>query len=97
MRNSMSETVDLAITQAIECYMEMEPDAAYDAIIADWHEQLATILVEFFFKTRCSNCGSTPDFIEMPRENGDSNYIVPTCGCDMNSDPQPTRPAFQYR
>jgi hypothetical protein len=82
MKNPMSEIVDLALTQAIECYMEMEPEAAYDAIVSEWHEQLAVILVEFFFKTTCGNCDGMPDFIQIPREQGDSTYIAPMCSCD---------------
>jgi hypothetical protein len=93
----MSEVIGLALTQAIECYMEMEPEAAYDAIIADWHEQLAVILVEFFFKTTCNKCGGMPDFIEMSRESSDSNYIVPICSCDWKNGMQPTRPTTHYR
>ncbi len=95
MRNPMSEVIDLTITQALECYMEMEPDAAYNAIIADWHEQLAVILVEFFFKTTCTSCGGMPDFIQIPREDGDSNYIVPICSCEWEDELQPTRPVFK--
>jgi hypothetical protein len=80
----MSEIIDLALTQAIECYLEMEPEAAYDAIVAEWHEQLAVMLVEFFFKATCGNCAGMPDFIQLPREQGDTNYIVPICSCDWS-------------
>ena len=83
MRNPLSEMIDLALTQAIEGYMEMEPEAAYDAIIAEWHEQMAILLVEFFFKPHCPTCTSMPDFIQMPREDGDSLYYVPMCSCDL--------------
>ena len=82
MRNSMSEIIDLALTQAIECYAEMEPEAAYEAIVAEWNEQLAIMLVEFFFNTTCGNCAGMPDFIHLPREGGDTTYIVPICSCD---------------
>ena len=81
MRNNMSEVMDLALTQAIECYMEMEPDAVYDAITHEWHEQMAVLLVEFFFKTNCRNCSGMPEFIELPREHGDTGYFLPVCSC----------------
>ncbi len=81
MRTPMSEILDLALTQAIERYMEMEPEAVYDAIVDEWPEQMAIILVEFFFKTTCGTCNGMPDFVQIPREHGDTMYIVPLCSC----------------
>ncbi|MEJ0061658.1 MAG: hypothetical protein WDO70_00255 [Alphaproteobacteria bacterium] len=82
----MSEIIDLTLTQAIERYMEMEPEAVHDAIVAEWPEQLAVILVEFFFKTTCGNCDGLPDFIQIPREQSDIYYIVPLCGCEWGGE-----------
>jgi len=86
MRTPMSEILDLALTQAIERYMEMEPDIVYDAIAEEWPEQLAALLVEFFFNTGCCDCAGMTDFIHIPREHGDSNYIVPIGGCEWGKE-----------
>jgi hypothetical protein len=82
MRTSVSELIDLALTQAIERYMEMERGAVSDAIAAEWPEQIAALLSEFIFNAHCANCGAAPDFIEMERDSGDCSYILPLCGCD---------------
>ena len=82
MRTPMSEIIDLALTQSIERYMEMESDAVYDAITREWPEQIAAILVEFFFNTGCCDCAGMTDFMQIPREHGTSNYIVPIGGCE---------------
>ncbi len=81
MQNPMLEIIDLSLTQAIERYIEMEPDKVYNAIADEWPEQLAAMLTEFFFRTTCSNCDGMPSFIQIPREQGDSNYLVPLCSC----------------
>ena len=49
MKNNDTEILDLALTQAIDKYMEMEPDEIYAAIIKDWHDQMAALLLAFFF------------------------------------------------
>ncbi len=72
MKSHMSETIDLILTQAIERCVEMAPEQAYNAIVSEWGEQMAAILTEFFFKTTCNNCDGMPDFIQIPREQGDS-------------------------
>ncbi len=82
MKTPMSETIDLVLTQAIERYVDMSPEEAYNAIVTEWHEQMAAILIEFFFKTTCNNCDGMPDFIELPREQGGTHYVVPLCSCD---------------
>jgi hypothetical protein len=81
----MSEIIDLALTQAIERYMEMRPEAVADAIAAEWPEQIATLLAELMFKSPCASCGGMADLIQFERHNGDSNYIVPLCGCDWDA------------
>ena len=84
MKTPDSETLDLALTQAIELYSEMEPDEVHVAITNDWPEQIAVLLEEFFFKTTCGNtCMSMPDFIQIERDNGHSHYIVLLCSCDI--------------
>ena len=85
MRTTMSEIIDLALTQAIERYMEMESDAVSDAIAREWPEQTTTLLAEFFFKSHCANCGGMADLIQIERENGHGNYIVPLCGCEWGA------------
>lgn len=82
MRNSVSEIIDLALSQALERYMEMTPDAVSDAIAAEWPEQIAALLSEFIFNSHCTTCGGQPDFIEMERESGHCTYVVPLCGCE---------------
>lgn len=82
MRTPASELIDLALTQAIERYMEMEPDIVYDAIAKEWPDQMAALLAEFLFRATCGHCGGVPDFIEYRRENGFSNYIAPICDCE---------------
>jgi hypothetical protein len=82
MRTPMSEILDLTLTQALERYMEMESEAAYDAIVKEWPEQIAVMLVEFFFKSTCGNCAGIPEFIQVPREQGDTNFLVPICSCE---------------
>lgn len=77
----MSEIIDLALTQAIERYMEMDENAVYDAITSEWPEQIAALLVEFLFNTGCCHCTGMTDFLQIPREHGGSNYIVPIGGC----------------
>lgn len=81
MRTPMSEILDLALTQAIEHYIEMEPELAYDAIVDEWPEQIAIILVEFLFRTTCGACNRGTDFVQVPRQQGDTMYIVPLCSC----------------
>jgi hypothetical protein len=84
MKTFNSETLDLALTQAIEQYIEMEPNEVHEAIHNDWPEQIAVLLVEFFFKTTCGNdCTAIPDFIEIERDNGHSHYVVLQCSCDL--------------
>jgi RNA polymerase subunit RPABC4/transcription elongation factor Spt4 len=82
MKTHESEIIDLALSQAIERYMEMKPECVHDAITSEWHEQIAVILTEFFFRAACPKCRSTHDFIEMERENGGGNYVVSICGCE---------------
>jgi len=83
MPTAATEILDLALSQAIERYAEMEPNDVYDAITNEWPEQIAVLLVEFFFKATCANCGGTNDFIEIERENGGGNYIAALCGCEV--------------
>ncbi len=102
MSNSMpeivgAETLDLILTQAIERYIEMGADEAERAIEIEWHEQVAALLTEFLFKSRCDKCDGEMEFVEMSREDGDSNYIVPMCSCDWQDEPQPTRPVLRCR
>ena len=82
MKSNMSEIIDLTVTQALERYLEMEPESAYNAIVNEWYEQMAVLLVEFFFKTSCGSCAGVPDFVQIPREHGDSDYIAPRCDCE---------------
>jgi hypothetical protein len=49
MKDREAEIFDLALTQAIDKYMEMEPDEIYRAIVMDWHDQMASLLLSFFF------------------------------------------------
>jgi hypothetical protein len=84
MKTSISEVLDLAITQAIERYIDMEPDDVCDAIVNEWPEQIAVLLIEFFIKATCSQCSSTNDFIEIERENGGGNYVAAICGCEIS-------------
>jgi hypothetical protein len=83
MRTSEIEIFDLAMTQAIERYLDMEPNAVYDAIAEEWPEQIAVLLVDFFFKVTCGKCGDLNDFIEVERENGGGNYIATICSCEI--------------
>jgi hypothetical protein len=83
MRTADSEIFDLALTQAIERYLDMEPNAVYDAIAEEWPEQIAVLLVEFFFKLTCGKCGDPNDFIEIERESGGGNYVAAICGCEI--------------
>jgi len=84
MRTSMSKIIDLALTQALERYSEMSPEAAYAAIVREWPEQLAILLIEFFFKSTCGNCGGMPDFVQIPREQGDSDCMMLLCRCECD-------------
>jgi hypothetical protein len=84
MRTPEIEILDLAVTQAIERYVDMEPNEVYDAIADEWPEQIAVLLVEFFFKATCGSCGGTNDFIEVERENGGGNYVAAICGCEVS-------------
>ena len=49
MRTPTTEVLDLALTQTIERYRDMDPDDVYDAIAAEWPEQMAILLIEFLF------------------------------------------------
>jgi hypothetical protein len=83
MKTHNSEMLDLALTQAIEQYIEMEPDEVHFAIANEWPEQIAVLLEEFFFKSTCGDLSkSMPDFIQIERDNGHSHYIVLLCSCD---------------
>ena len=82
MRTPMSEIIDLAFTQSIERYLEMEPETVYDAIVEEWPEQTAVILIEFLFKRTCNRCDGISDFVQVSRVGGNTTYIVPLCSCD---------------
>ena len=86
MRTNMSELIDLALTQAIERYMEMEPDAVYEAIAHEWPEQMAVILTEFMFRTTCGLHDETTTFIQVPRAQGGSTFLIPLCRCDWSDE-----------
>jgi len=88
MRNNVTEVLDLALTQAIERYAEMEPYDIQEAIATEWPEQLAVVLVEYMLKTTCGNCTGIPDFIQIERDTGDGHYyLVPLCSCDLKLPP----------
>jgi hypothetical protein len=78
-----SEIVDLALTQAIERYAELERGHVLKLIPQEWPEQIAVLLVDFFFKTTCGNRVGMPELIAMERENGMNNYFIPACSCEL--------------
>jgi len=84
MKNHTSQILDLAITQAIEHYRDMEPEEAYNAIIADWPEQIAVLLIEFLFRTWCGACGELVDFIQIERDNDNTTFISAFCDCEIH-------------
>ena len=84
MKTPETEMLDLALAQAIERYMAMEPNEAHDAIEDEWPEQIVVLLAEFFFKTACPDCGAGFDFIPIERENGNGAYLTPICACEIN-------------
>ena len=83
MKNHNSEMLDLALTQAIECYVEMDADEVHAAITRDWPEQIAVLLEEALFKSTCGTCSGMADFIEVERDNDHGHYMAPLCSCDM--------------
>ncbi|MDR3560894.1 MAG: hypothetical protein P4N59_05575 [Negativicutes bacterium] len=82
MQTHLTEVFDLALTQAIERYIEMEPQAAHEAITREWPEQIAVLIAEFLFNSFCGDCGGMAHFVEIERENGHSNYFIPLCACE---------------
>jgi len=84
MKNDMSKILDLALTQAIDHYRDMEPDEVHEAIAADWPEQIAVLLVEFLFKTCCGSCGHIMDFIHVERDEDDTTFIMGYCDCEVH-------------
>lgn len=83
MRTTMSEIIDLELTQAIERYMEMEPKFVFDAIKREWPEQLAALLVEFMFDIICGDGDGMADYVHIVREDGHNCYIVPIGSCEL--------------
>ena len=82
MRNPQSEILDLALTQALDRYMEMEVTDVCEVIHKEWPEQIAILLTEFVLKTTCPNCGDITDFVQIERDNGGSTYVAPLCTCE---------------
>ncbi len=82
MRTLETEIIDLTLTQAIERYMEMETfDDAHEAIVEEWPEQIAVLLIEFLDNLHCGQCGKNFELLSLNRDNGDSHYIVFVCTC----------------
>jgi len=84
MRDTMSEIMDLALTQAIERYRDMRPGEAYQAIADEWPQQIAILLIEFFFKTTCGMDVEMPPLMFIERDNSNNPYAVLVCRCAWN-------------
>ena len=78
MRTLLSELeiLDLTLTQAIDKYLEMEPDEICTAITTEWPEQIAVILTAFLFNTACVWPVRRPRPVYLQRKNGLSHYIT---------------------
>lgn len=82
MKSHAAEMFDLALTQAIERYVDIPQNEVWDAILDEWPEQIAVLLIEFLFKPICGECASPVDYVSIERESGHGNYMVPLCDCD---------------
>lgn len=85
MKSHAAEMIDLALTQAIERYVDMPRNEVWDAILLEWPEQIAVLLVEFLFKPVCGECSEPGDFVSVERDSGHGNYMIPLCSCDIKS------------
>jgi|GEM_PF-4430387 len=85
MKTYAVEVIDLALSQSIERYMEMKPDEIYDAIVSEWTEQIAVLLIGFFFKTGCGRCTCLPDIVPVKRDEHDSHFYVAFCNCHLRT------------
>lgn len=77
MKSPTTEMIDLALTQALERYMEMDPSDVYEAIVHEWPEQTAALLTDFFYGNRGGTFGVQSGLIEIPRTSGGMTYYVP--------------------
>lgn len=82
MKSHAAEMLDLALTQAIERYVDMPQNEIWDVILEEWPEQIAVLLIELLFKPVCRECTSSVNYISIERESGHGNYIIPLCACD---------------
>jgi len=71
---------DLVLTQAIERYGEMGPQEIRKAIKAEWKEQTAVLLREFFFKSSHRGRKGLPALCHRIRSDGNGTYIAPRRG-----------------
>lgn len=76
MKNHSVLIVDLALTQAIEQYIEMLPHEAYNAILRDWPEQIASLLFEFMFRAGGPTGYSTTNFKTTSLRDDNTAYIT---------------------
>jgi hypothetical protein len=77
MKSLEVEILDLALTQAIERYLEMESlIAAHKAIRDEWPEQIAALLMEFVIRAMTGRRDGIPETIFAKRASGHSTYIA---------------------
>jgi hypothetical protein len=81
-----STAFDYQMSQVLDRYKEMPPKEALRAIVADWHEQMATILVAAIFY----GPGRMRSFREQAREDGSGTVIyIPLCSSEPSVRRQP--------
>lgn len=74
-----AEIFDLALTQALERYLELPVAEAGRLVRAEWPEQAAAVLYSFLFNNSCRHCDHSVRFVHITRKNGTSSLILPLC------------------
>ena len=83
MKDYNTEMVDLDLSDAMASYQHMDHDELYETIVNEWPEQIAMLLVEFFFKTTCSTCDAKLELLHVERSDNAGTFIMGFCDCDM--------------
>ncbi len=75
MQTLVCEIHDLALTQALERYIEMTPHSACEAIMSDHPHQTAVLLIYFLFSAPSRGRVRAQNFVHRPRAQGTRTYI----------------------
>jgi hypothetical protein len=75
IRNFISEDTDLTVSLALRRYMDMAERDAYSAIIDEWPQQMAVILIMFIAAVSNPATKHIYKFVHRARKNGKNSYV----------------------